>query len=74
MRILRPTIKADTSLTDTEIKWGARQQGIHISCLSEFCGKDKERYQGIMVLNFCDMDEGEIREAVRRLGNVFVEW
>lgn len=67
-------VKVDTSLTDTEIKWGARQQGINVSCLSEFCGKDKEKYQGVLVLNFCDMEEGEIREAVRRLGNVFVEW
>lgn len=67
-------VKVDTSLTDTEIKWGARQQGLHISCLSEFCGRDKEPYRGVMVLNFCDMEEEEIREAVRRLGNVFVEW
>ncbi len=67
-------VKVDTSLTDTEIKWGARQQGICIFCLSEFCGKDKERYQGVLVLNFCDMDEREIQEAVKRLGNVFVEW
>ena len=67
-------VKVDTSLTDTEIKWGARQQGIHISCLSEFCGEEKERFQGVMVLNYCDMDETALREAVRRLGNVFVEW
>ncbi len=67
-------VKVNTSLTDTEIKWGARQKGIHISCLSEFCGEEKEQYRGVIVLNYCDMDEGEIQEAVRRLGNVFVEW
>lgn len=67
-------VKVDTSLTDTEIKWGARQQNIHISCLSEFCGEIKEEYRHILVLNYADMEEKDIREAVRRLGNIFVEW
>lgn len=67
-------VKVDTPLTDTEIKWGARQQNIHIACLSEFCGEIKEEYQHILVLNYADMEEKDIREAVRRLGNIFVEW
>lgn len=67
-------VKVDTSLTDTEIKWAARQQNIHIACLSEFCGEIKEEYQNVLVLNYADMEEKDIREAVRRLGNIFVEW
>lgn len=67
-------VKVDTSLTDTEIKWAARQQKIHIACLSEFCGKNKDRYQHILVLNYSEMEEKDIREAVRRLGNIFISW
>lgn len=67
-------VKVDTSLTDTEIKWAARQQKIHIACLSEFCGENKCRYQHVLVLNYSDMEEKDIREAVRRLGNIFISW
>lgn len=67
-------LKVDTSLTDTEIKWGASQQNILIACLSEFCGEIKEEYRHTLVLNYSDMEEKDIREAVRRLGNIFVEW
>ncbi len=67
-------VKVDTSLTDTQIKWEARQQDMNISCLSEFCVEKKEEYQHILVLNYSEMEEKGIREAVRRLGNVFVQW
>ena len=67
-------VRVDTSLTDTEIKWAARQQKIQIACLSEFCGINQANYQHILVLNYSDMDEKDIREAVRRLGNIFVAW
>lgn len=67
-------VKLDTSLTDTEIKWGARQKKILVACLSEFCGEIKEEYQNVLVLNYSDMEEKDIREAVKRLENVFVAW
>lgn len=67
-------VKVDTSLTDTEIKWAARQQRIQLSCLSEFCVEVKPEYQHILVLSYSDINETIIREAVRRLGNIFVEW
>lgn len=67
-------VKVDTSLTDTEIKWAARQQQINITCLSEFCAEVKEAYQHVLVLNYSDMEEKDIREAVRRLGNIFIQW
>lgn len=67
-------VKLDTSLTDTEIKWGARQKKILVACLSEFCGEMKEEYQNVLVLNYSDMEEKDIREAVKRLENVFVAW
>lgn len=67
-------VKLDTSLTDTEIKWGARQKKILVACLSEFCGEMKEEYQNVLVLNYSDMEEKDIWEAVKRLENVFVAW
>jgi len=67
-------IKVDTSLTDTEIKWAARQQGICLACLSEFCCEAKPEYQHVLVINYSDMDERILSEAVRRLGNIFITW
>lgn len=67
-------VKVDTSLTDTQIKWAARQQKLLISCLSEFCGEIKPEYRHVLVLNYSDMDEDKLREAVRRLGNLFIQW
>lgn len=67
-------VKVDTSMTDVEIKWAARNQGINISCLSEFCGDVKPEYQHVLVINYSDTDEKTLREAVRRLANIFIQW
>ncbi len=67
-------VKVDTSMTDVEIKWAARNQGINISCLSEFCGEVKPEYQHVLVINYSDTDEKTLREAVRRLANIFIQW
>ncbi|MFR5601789.1 MAG: PLP-dependent aminotransferase family protein [Lachnospiraceae bacterium] len=67
-------LKVDTPLTDVEIKWAARQRGLNIACLSEFCSEKKEDHQHILVMNYCDLDESVLKEAVRRLGNIFIQW
>lgn len=67
-------IRLDTSLTDEEIREAAKQQGILVSCLSQFCTKVRPEYERVLVINYSDMDEGRIREAVRRLENVFMQW
>ena len=67
-------VKLDTSLTDVEIKWAAKSQGINIACLSEFCGEIKPEYQHVLVINYSDLDENTLREAVRRLANIFIQW
>lgn len=67
-------VKLDTSLTDVEIKWAAKSQGINIACLSEFCGEIKPEYQHVLVINYSDVDENTLREAVRRLANIFIQW
>lgn len=67
-------VKLDTSLTDQEIKEAARAQGINIACLSEFCLEVEPEYENVLVINYSDLDERTLKEAVRRLGNVFVQW
>lgn len=67
-------VKLDTSLTDGQIREKAKQQGILVACLSQFCTRVRPEYERVLVLNYSDMDEGRLREAVRRLGNVFMQW
>ncbi|MCD7866265.1 MAG: hypothetical protein LUG54_09755 [Clostridiales bacterium] len=44
---------------------------INISCLSEFCGQNEVQYQHIMILNYSDLSEDVLREAVSRLEYIF---
>ena len=67
-------VKVDTSMTDQEIKDAARQAGINLACLSEFCSQVRPEYEHTLVLNYSDMEEKNLREAVRRLGNLFIQW
>ena len=67
-------VKVDTSMTDTEIEEAAANVGIHISCLSRFCSEKTPEYDHVLVLNYSDMDESRLTEAVRRLGNLFIQW
>ena len=67
-------VKLDTSLTDGQIREKAKQQGILVACLSQFCTRVRPEYERVLVLIYIDMDEGRLREAVRRLGNVFMQW
>lgn len=64
-------VRLDTSLGDIELKWLAKQQGIHIECLSEFCEEVKPQYQHVMILNYSELNEKTLREAVRRLEEIF---
>ncbi len=64
-------VRLDTDKTDAQIKYAARQQGINLACLSDFCLKDSPKYHSILVLNYSDMDEIKLREAVRRLELIF---
>lgn len=64
----------DTSMTDVEIRWAAKSHGINLACLSEFCTEVEPEYEHVLVLNYCDLDEGTLAETVRRLGNIFIQW
>src|SRR5699024_5630625 len=67
-------VKVDPSMTDQELKDAARQAGINLACLSEFCSQVRPEYEHTLVLNYSDMEEKNLREAVRRLGNLFIQW
>lgn len=64
-------LQLDTPLTDRELCRAARQQGICVSCLSEFCTRKEPQYDHTLVLNYSGMSEERLQEAVCRLGNIF---
>lgn len=67
----RLLVKVDSTLTDTQIKWAAREAGIKIECLSEFCHEKKEEYDGTIILNYADLSEEVLKEAIFRLAHIF---
>ncbi len=64
-------VRINTRMSDLEIKWKARQKGINLSCLSEFCIGNPKQYQNILVLNYLNMDEEHMKEVMARLAEVF---
>lgn len=65
-------IEVNTKLSDEEIKWKARQKGINLCCLSEFCIGNPRQYQHVLVLNYLNMAEDKIKEVMSLLGEVFL--
>ncbi len=68
----RLLVRVKTPLTDTQIKWAAKEAGIRIECLSEFCQKKREDYENILILNYADLSEEVLKEAVLRLAHIFI--
>ena len=67
-------VELDTSLTDAEVKQRAAEQGVYFRCLSDYCTKNSQKYEHTLILNYTDLSEERQREAIRRLGRVFVQW
>ena len=65
--------KAESPLSDIEIKWAAKERGILISALSEYCFANAEKYKGIFIINYSDIGEEQLREAIERLEEIFLE-
>ena len=61
-----------TDLSDVEIKWAARQQGILVNCLSEYCFADAQRYRGILVIHYSDMEDEVLQKVIRRWRRFFM--
>ncbi len=61
-------MKLKTSLSDTELKWFARENGIKLDCLSEYCVQDKEAFSHTIIVNYSDLEEESFRRALQILG------
>lgn len=60
-------LRVDTALTDSQIKWCASQQGLNLSCLSEYCHGQMKEIAGILLISYGDIPRERMKEAVQRL-------
>lgn len=63
-------MRINTDLSDTQLKWAAAGNGIQISCLSEYCESDKDKYAHILIVNYSDLEEKGFRTAVEVLSQI----
>ena len=61
-----------TDLSDVEIKWAARQQGILVNCLSEYCFANAQKYRGILVIHYSDMEDEVLQKVIGALEEIFL--
>ena len=66
------TMREHISLSDVEIKWAVRQKGILINCLSEYCFADADKYHGILVIHYSDMDEATLKLVIAAFEEIFL--
>ncbi len=64
-------LKLNTELTDTELIWEAKKLGIRVQCLSQFCTEKEKRYDRTLILNYSDLKDEKMKEAVKRLDEIF---
>ncbi len=67
----RILVELVTTLSDAQIKQEAAKVGIKLECLSEFCQERKEMFAHTLILNYADMDETVMKEAIGRLAHIF---
>lgn len=65
-------IQVKTELSDVEIKWAAKEKGILLNCLSEYCFANREKYRGILIMNYSDMEDMRLKQAIEALEEIFV--
>lgn len=63
-------LQINTALNDVEIKWAAKERGILLSCLSEYCFANPEKYQGYLIINYSNVSEKQIRHTVEVLEEI----
>lgn len=62
--------KVNTQLNDIEIKWAAREKGICLSCLSEYCFANPQKFEKILMINYSNLTEKQLRYAVEILQEI----
>lgn len=60
-------MKLQTELSDAELKWLAREKGVHLDCLSEYCEGEKELYEHTIIVNYSDLNEENFEKALEVL-------
>jgi GntR family transcriptional regulator/MocR family aminotransferase len=61
-------MRINTTLSDTELKWLARQNGIKLDCLSEYCESEKKDvHSHTVIVNYSDIDEDGFGRALEVL-------
>ena len=60
-------MRLNTTLSDTELKWLARENGVRLDCLSEYCERDKELYAHTIIVNYSDLEEESFQRALEIL-------
>lgn len=60
-------MKLQTRLSDTELKWLARQNGVLLDCLSEYCEREKELHAHTVIVNYSDLNEDSFGRALEAL-------
>ena len=65
-------MKFNTSLSDTELKWFARENGIRLDCLSEYCVNHKEAFLHTIIVNYSDLEEVSFKKALEILSDIII--
>lgn len=64
-------LKVDTSMTDKELVDCAAENGVHISCLSQYYYDQTHTIEHTLVINYSGFNEENIREALDKLFEIF---
>lgn len=57
----------DTPLSDTELKWLARENGVRLDCLSEYYAKDRAQRAHTIIVNYSGLAETDFQKALEVL-------
>lgn len=60
-------MKLQTKLSDTQLKWFAREKGVKLECLSEYCINGKELHEHTIIVNYSDLNEESFDRALEVL-------
>lgn len=56
-----------TTLSDTELKWLARENGVRLDCLSEYYAEDKAQRAHTIIVNYSGLEEADFERALEVL-------
>ncbi len=65
-------LKVDTNLNDVEIKRRAKENGLKISCLSDYYYLPEQAQEHILIVNYSGLDEAVIPSAIAALEKCFM--